>query len=158
MMRVVNGKKLLAAALVVPMLAVGVWLVAAERGPFVCDNGCQIAHPLPDGATAKFVEDMKPLFNRWFGDMFWNKGDIYIICNATHCAKYAITDDFGLFGTTDGRMTRVGGEADSGAGGGGGNETGGDGGGYNPGAGGGGGGGGGGAGKVIVGDPAVVDN
>jgi hypothetical protein len=99
---------------------------------------------------------MKPLFYRWFGDVFWNKGDTYIICNATYCAKYYITDDFGLYGK-EGRIEREGG----GSGGivGGGNETGFNGGGYNPGAGGGGGGGGSfGSGKVIVGDPAVVQN
>ncbi|KRA20438.1 hypothetical protein ASE35_03615 [Lysobacter sp. Root916] len=138
-----------------PLAVAGAWLIAAERGPFVCDNGCQIAHPLPDEKTAEYVEQMKPLFNRWFGDMFWNKGDIYIICNPTHCAKYFITDDFGIFGTDNGRMERVGGDSGSGNASGGG-EAGGQG-GYNPGWDGGGGGGtGGGTGTVYVGDPQTV--
>ncbi|KRA20435.1 hypothetical protein ASE43_00380 [Lysobacter sp. Root983] len=129
--------------------------MAAERGPFECDNGCQIGYPKPDPATLDYIERMKPLFNRWFGDVFWNKGDIYIVCNATYCAKYYITDDFGIFGTNDGRMEREGGDSGSGNASGGG-EAGGQG-GYNPGWDGGGGGStGGGTGTVYVGDPQTV--
>ena len=158
-MRAANNKKLwLAAGLAVSLSVAGAWLIAAERGPYVCNNQCQIGHPLPDDKTLDYIQQMKPLFYRWFGDVFWNKGDIYIICNPTYCAKYYITDDFGIFGTNDGRMVREPAPDSGGIGiGGGGSETGGDGGGYNPGAGGGGGGGGSsGSGKVIVGDPAVV--
>ncbi|SFK67864.1 hypothetical protein SAMN04487938_1572 [Lysobacter sp. cf310] len=158
-MRAVSLKKwCLIMGVAVPLAIAGVWLVAAERGPFICDNGCQIAHPLPDEETAEYVEQMKPLFNQWFGEVFWNKGDIYIICNADYCAKYYITDNFGLYGTTDGRMTRTDGGAGSGYGGGGGAETGGSG-GYNPAwSSGGSGGGVGGSGRVNVGDPSVVEN
>ena len=154
-MRVAGNKKVwLAVGLAAPMLIAGAWLIAAERGPFECDNGCQIGYPKPDRATSAYIESMKPAFNRWFGDIFWNKGDVYIICNPAYCAKYYITDDFGIYGK-DGRIEREG--DDSGGVVGGGNETGFNGGGYNPGAGDGGGGGGSfGSGKVIVGDPAVV--
>lgn len=106
-MHAANNKKLwLATGLAVSLSVAGACLIAAERGPFVCDNQCQIAHPLPDAKTLDYIEQMKPAFNRWFGDIFWNKGDIYIICNATYCAKYYITDDFGIFGTSDGRRVR----------------------------------------------------
>lgn len=71
-----------------PLLIAGAWLVAAELGPYVRDNGCQIGHPVPDKPTLAYIEQMKPRFNRWFGDIFWNKGDIYILCNSTCCAKY----------------------------------------------------------------------
>lgn len=154
-MRAANKHKMwLVAALAIPLLAAGTWLVAAERGPFECDNGCQIGYPKPDPATLDYIERMKPLFNRWFGDVFWNKGDIYIVCNATYCAKYYITDDFGIFGTNDGRMEREGGDGSGTSSGGG--EAGGQG-GYNPGWDGGGGGGtGGGTGTVYVGDPQTV--
>lgn len=154
-MRAANKHKVwLVAALAIPLLAAGTWLVAAERGPFECDNGCQIGYPKPDPATLDYIERMKPLFNRWFGDVFWNKGDIYIVCNATYCAKYYITDDFGIFGTNDGRMEREGGDGSGTSSGGG--EAGGQG-GYNPGWDGGGGGGtGGGTGTVYVGDPQTV--
>lgn len=156
-MRVANHKKLLpVVGLAVPLLLACAWLVAAERGPFECNNGCQIDYPKPDPLTADYVEQMKPWFFRVFGDVFWNKGDTYIICNATHCAKYYITDDFGLYGK-EGRIEREGGGSGDIGIGGGGSETGGDGGGYNPGAGGGGGGSFG-SGKVIVGDPVVVQN
>ena len=104
-----NKRATLLAVVAVPLLVVGAWLVAAERGPFECDNGCGIGWPKPDQKTFDYIEQMKPLFNRWFGDAFWNKGDIYIVCNSTHCAKYYITDDFGVFGTNDGRMNREGG-------------------------------------------------
>lgn len=55
------------------LLIAGAWLVAAELGPYVCDNGCQIGHPVPDKPTLAYIEQMKPRFNRWFGDIFWNK-------------------------------------------------------------------------------------
>jgi len=159
-MHAANNKKLwLTAGLAVSLSVAGACLIAAERGPFVCDNQCEIAHPLPDSKTLDYIQQMKPSFYRLFGDVFWNKGDIYIVCNATYCAKYYITDDFGVFGTNDGRMVRTPAPDAGSTGGGGGNETGGSGGGYNPGAGGGGGGSGGyTGGKVIVGDPAVVQN
>ena len=86
-MRVANHRKLLPmVGLAVPLLLACAWLVAAERGPFECNNGCQIDYPKPDPLTADYVQQMKPLFYRWFGDVFWNKGDTYIICNATYCA------------------------------------------------------------------------
>ena len=102
-----NTKKVLLAVVAVPLLLAGAWLVAAERGPYECNNGCGIDYPKPDAATLQYIEQMKPLFYRWFGDVFWNKGDIYIICNANYCAKYVITDDFGVYGT-DGRVQRTG--------------------------------------------------
>ena len=147
----------LAVALAIPLLIAGAWLVAAERGPYECDNGCGIDYPPPDPATLDYIERMKPLFNQWFGDMFWNKGDIYIICNANYCAKYYITDDFGLFGTSDGRMERESGDGSGTSSGGG--ETG-ESGGYSPGWDGGGGGGstGGSTGTVRVGDPQTVQD
>lgn len=153
-MRAVNRKRLwLTAGVTASLLLAGAWLVAAERGPFECDNGCGIDYPKPDEKTKDYMEQMKPLFNRWFGDMFWNKGDIYIICNPTHCAKYYITDDFGIYGT-EGRIPREGGTSGMASGGG---EAGGQG-GYDPGWNSGGGGGitGGGTGTVHVGDPQTV--
>lgn len=121
-----NKKKYwLAAGVAAPLLLAGAWLVAAERGPFHCDNGCQVGYPAPDPLTAAYVQQMKPLFYRWFGDVFWNKGDIYIICNETYCAKYYITDDFGLYGTggrerrENGGQTPGGGSTGGGAGSGG---------------------------------------
>lgn len=130
----------------VALLGTSAWLLALERGPFVC-NSCILQTPLPDPNTRNFIEAQRPLLEV----PLINIGDTYVVCNSAACVTYALTASGEFVGGPIQPIVNAGG-----GGGGGGNEGGG--GGYGGGGGcvascGGGTGGTGGSGTVNVGDP-----
>lgn len=77
-------------ALIVLLIAAGLALAANtlefDRGPVMCSE-CRIETPVPDAATRGAILAARTMIERL--PMFpWATDTTYLICNATHCAKY----------------------------------------------------------------------
>lgn len=102
----VSRRKAITVLLLAAGLALAVSTLAFERGPYICDNGCNVASPVPDALTVEYIKDSRapidyvPLFA-------WATGTTYQVCNASHCTTYHENFEGNWVG--EGRQAREGG-------------------------------------------------
>lgn len=115
----ISRRKAITVLVVAAGLALAVSTLAFERGPFICDNGCNVASPVPDALTLQYIKDSRAPID--YVPMFaWATGTTYQICNASHCTTYH--ENFEANWVGEGRIPREGGlpiPIDEGVGGGG---------------------------------------
>ncbi|HEY5804132.1 MAG TPA: hypothetical protein VIT90_10615 [Lysobacter sp.] len=101
------------------LLASAMALIAGggKYGPYDCP-GCALVQPYPDSKTRQRLDDATPAL----GLLWYNHGDIYIVCNESACVEYEVTETFQWYSTEPARTIKAngggrGGEGGSGYGG-----------------------------------------